>query len=65
MIFKIIRGISNLSQGTYVLQTFTDEGLMFCQLGMHNHFDVIMTEERITSKRKRPFWLFWEKLDKK
>ena len=28
----MIRGILNLSQGTYVLQNFTDEGLIFCQL---------------------------------
>ena len=60
IIFKIIRGISNLSQGTYFLQNFTDEGLIFCQLEMRNHFHVIMIEGRIISKRKRPFWLFWE-----
>ena len=61
IILIIIRGISKLSQGTYVLQNFTDEGLIFCQLGMHNHFHVIRIEERIISKRKRPFSCFAKK----
>ena len=29
--------------------------ILFCQLGMYNHFHITMFEERIASKRKGPF----------